>query len=94
MSAGVAAVTSPAGSAVEFVRDGENAYFAASTEEWSERIRALAASPQERAEMGRRARATVEKGYSVRVWGPRFAACLEDAASGAHVRALVEERKP
>jgi glycosyltransferase involved in cell wall biosynthesis len=83
MSAGVASVTSPRGSAVEFVRDGENAWFASSEDEWVGRISALALSREARDEMGRRARATIEAEYSLRIWGPRFVDALEWAASGA-----------
>ena len=80
MSAGVPSVTSPEGSAVEFVRDGDNAWFATDPEQWSERLRLLAGSPEQREQMGQRARATVEAGYSLRVWGPRFVDTLEWAA--------------
>jgi glycosyltransferase involved in cell wall biosynthesis len=83
MSAGVASVSSPRGSAVEFIRDGDNAFFATEVEEWADRVALLAQSPERRAEMGRRARATVEADYSLRVWGPRFADALEWAASDA-----------
>jgi glycosyltransferase involved in cell wall biosynthesis len=83
MSAGVASVTSPQGSAVEFVRDGENAWFATEPAQWCDRLLALAQSREERARMGQRARATVEVGYSLRVWGPRFVDALEWAAGDA-----------
>lgn len=80
MSAGVASVTSPAASAPEFVRDGENAWIARDVNEWRDRIDRLARSASLRGEMGARARITVEEGYSLRVWGPRFADVLEWAA--------------
>jgi glycosyltransferase involved in cell wall biosynthesis len=80
MSAGVASVTSPAASAPEFVRDGENAWMARDVNEWRDRIDRLARSAGLRAEMGARARVTVEEGYSLRVWGPRFVDALEWAA--------------
>lgn len=80
MSAGVASVTSPLGSAPEFVRGGYNACFAANDAEWRDRVAELAASPERRAAMGTNARATVEAGYSLRVWAPRFADALEWAA--------------
>ena len=80
MSAGVASVTSPAASAPEFVRDGENAWMARDVNEWRDRIDRLARSASLRAEMGARARVTVEEGYSLRVWGPRFVDALEWAA--------------
>jgi len=83
MSAGVASVSSPRGSAVEFIRNGENAFFATEVEEWADRVALLAQAPERRAEMGRRARATVEADYSLRVWGPRFADALAWAASDA-----------
>lgn len=83
MSTGVASVTSPRGSAPEFVRDGENAFFAASSREWCERIRELAGSRERRAGMGQRARADVVEHYSLRVWGPRFADAIEWAAGDA-----------
>jgi glycosyltransferase involved in cell wall biosynthesis len=79
MSAGVASVTSPAGSAPEFVRDGENAWFANNSSDWCDRVLELARSPDRRAEMGRRARATIETQYSLRVGGPRFVDALGSA---------------
>ena len=94
MSAGVASVTSPQGSAVEFVRDGENAWFANGSTDWCERVLALAQSPERRAEMGRRARATVEAQYSLRVWGPRLADALEWAAGNAPAITLPWSSRP
>jgi glycosyltransferase involved in cell wall biosynthesis len=81
MSAGVASVASPAGSAPEFVRDGENAYLARDANQWRDRIALLAASESLRHEMGKRARATIEADYSLRAWGPRFVDALERAAN-------------
>ncbi|HET6463919.1 MAG TPA: glycosyltransferase family 4 protein, partial [Candidatus Krumholzibacteria bacterium] len=60
MSAGVASVSSPGGSSLEFVRDGDNAFLARAADEWSDRIAVLAQSPDRRREMGRHARATIE----------------------------------
>ncbi len=80
MSAGVASVTSPAASAPEFVRDGENAFLARDANEWRDRIAVLAGSAELRRDMGKRARTTVEADYSLRVWGPRFVDALEWAA--------------
>ena len=80
MSAGVASVTSPSGSAPEFVRDGHNAFLAAGESQWRDRVLDLALSPALRASMGSAARATVEAQYSLAVWGPRFADALLFAA--------------
>jgi glycosyltransferase involved in cell wall biosynthesis len=82
MSAGVPSVTSPSGSAVEFVKNGVNASFATGENEWRDRIVELARSPERRADMARHARAEVEAHYSLRVWGPRFGDALEWAAGG------------
>lgn len=77
MAAGVASVSSPGGSTLEFVRDGENAWLARDGNDWRDRISMLAGSASLRVEMGQRARATVEEGYSLRVWGPRFVDALD-----------------
>jgi glycosyltransferase involved in cell wall biosynthesis len=77
MSTGIASVTSPLASAPEFVRDGENACFASTGDEWCDRIAELAASEAKRAWIGERARAEVEANYSLRRWGPRLADALE-----------------
>lgn len=83
MSAGLASVASPRGSAPEFVREGENALFAATADEWRERVIELAASPALRERMGARARADVVARYSLEAWGPRLADALQWAAGGA-----------
>ncbi|HEX6790190.1 MAG TPA: glycosyltransferase family 4 protein [Candidatus Krumholzibacteria bacterium] len=80
MSAGVASVTSPSGSAPEFVRDGDNAFLAVGEAQWRDRVLELASSPAVRARMGGAARATVEAKYSLSMWGPRFADALLWAA--------------
>ena len=77
MSCGLASVTSPSGSAVEFVRNGENAFFASTPNEWRDRVVELARVPERRVLMGSHARAAVEAHYSLRVWGPRFADALQ-----------------
>jgi glycosyltransferase involved in cell wall biosynthesis len=76
MSAGLPSVTSPRGSAVEFVHDGDNACFASTPDEWRDRVAGLASSPERRLRMGASARATVESRYSLRAWEPRFADAL------------------
>jgi len=92
MSAGVASVTSPAASAPEFVRDGENAWIARDVNEWRDRIDRLARSANLRAEMGKLARATVEADYSLRTWGPRFVDALEWAAGDGRTPLPWKER--
>ena len=94
MSAGVPSATSPLGSAIEFVHDGENAWLASNPQQWADRICDLAQSPERRLEMGRRARATIETGYSLKVWGPRFVDALEWAAGDAPVASMVWKAEP
>ncbi|HEU4929553.1 MAG TPA: glycosyltransferase family 4 protein [Candidatus Krumholzibacteria bacterium] len=81
MSAGVASVSSPRGSAGEIVRDGENAILADTPAEWREALIALAGSAESRRNMGEKARNRVVADYSLKVWGPRFVAAIEQAAS-------------
>jgi len=94
MSAGVPSVTSPLGAALEFVCDGENAWLASNPEQWSDRICDLAKSPERRLEMGRRARATIEADYSLKVWGPRFVDALQWAAGDAPVASMAWKAGP
>jgi glycosyltransferase involved in cell wall biosynthesis len=94
MSAGVPSVTSPLGAALEFVRDGENAWLASNPEQWSDRICDLAQSPERRLEMGRRARATIEADYSLKVWGPRFVDALQWAAGDTPVASMAWKAGP
>jgi glycosyltransferase involved in cell wall biosynthesis len=83
MSAGVASVSSPRGSAVEILQHGENGFLADSDPEWRERLLELATSPDLRRSFATRARRRVESDYSLRTWGPRFADALIDAAKGS-----------
>jgi glycosyltransferase involved in cell wall biosynthesis len=80
MSAGVASVASPLGSAPEIVTPGTDAFLAGDASAWRDRLIELASAPELRRAMGARARARVEAAYSLRVWGPRFAEAIEDAA--------------
>jgi glycosyltransferase involved in cell wall biosynthesis len=80
MSAGVASISSPRGSAVEILQHGENGFLADTDSEWRERLLELAASPELRRSLAARARRRVENDYSLRTWGPRFVDALRDAA--------------
>jgi glycosyltransferase involved in cell wall biosynthesis len=80
MSAGVASVSSPRGSAPEILRSGENGFLASNTAEWRSALVELATKPETRRLLAARARARVVADYSLRVWGPRFVDAIEQAA--------------
>ncbi len=67
MAAGLPTVSSPVGMNLEVVEDGVNGMHAGTTEEWAAKLCALLEDPRLRAEMGSRARRTVEDKYSLRV---------------------------
>lgn len=73
MACGVPVVASPVGVNCEIINDGENGFLAATDEEWSEKLSLLARDEAVRRRLGRKGRETVEKHYSLRIWGPRVA---------------------
>lgn len=87
MSAGVAAISSPRGSAPEIVEPGHTGFLADTPAEWRARLLELATSPELRRAMAARARRRVEADYSLSTWGPRFADAIVEAA-GAVSRKL------
>ncbi len=66
MAAGVPAVCSRVGEAVNLIDDGVNGFLAGSPAQWEEKIRALIDDPLLRRDMGKRGRETVEGGYSTK----------------------------
>jgi glycosyltransferase involved in cell wall biosynthesis len=80
MSAGVASVSSPRGSAPEILRHGETGFLASNSEEWRRALLQLATSAQARRTMTLKARERVVTDYSLHVWGPRFVDAIEQAA--------------
>jgi glycosyltransferase involved in cell wall biosynthesis len=80
MAAGRPVIASPVGANRQVVRHGVNGFLAATTEEWTEALRALS-DPALRARMGEQARRTVAGHYSVTTVGPRLASVLADAAA-------------
>ena len=80
MSAGVASVSSPRGSAPEILRSGENGFLASSAAEWRRALVELATNPETRRVLAARARERVVADYSLRVWGPCFVDAIELAA--------------
>jgi glycosyltransferase involved in cell wall biosynthesis len=66
MSLGLPVVAAPVGANREIIQDGVNGFLAASADEWYQRLCLLAENPTLRRSMGEAARATVEKGFSLR----------------------------
>jgi L-malate glycosyltransferase len=77
MGVGVPVVASRIGAACEFIRDGDNGFLAASTDEWIEKLSRLITDPALRASMGSAGRRTVEERFSVRVTAPVYVHVLD-----------------
>jgi hypothetical protein len=73
MACGVPVVASPVGVNREIIRDGENGFLAVTDGEWLEKLSLLAQDEALRRRLGQKGRETVEKHYSLRIWGPRVA---------------------
>jgi glycosyltransferase involved in cell wall biosynthesis len=73
MACGVPVVASPVGVNREIIRDDENGFLAATDKEWLEKLSLLAQDEAMRRRLGQKGRETVEKHYSLRIWGPRVA---------------------
>jgi glycosyltransferase involved in cell wall biosynthesis len=80
MSVGVPSVSSPIGDHVNFVREGDNGFFASTPDEWVAKLGRLLEDPTLRAEVGRRGRRTVEDYFSVERQAPRLLEVLRRAA--------------
>lgn len=85
MSAGLATVSSPAGSVSDIVRDGDNGFVAATGDEWTGRVEDLVGDAALRERTGARARAWLVGHYSLANYGPRFASMLRQVAEGREV---------
>ncbi len=78
MALGIPAVMSPVGVNNTIIRDGENGFLAASTEEWLEKLSQLIESKELRQRLGEAGRRTVEEQYSLRAWKIRYAKLFSD----------------
>lgn len=76
MAAGLPVVANPVGVHTEIVRAGETGFLPRTPSEWIEAVRALAANPDLRAELGTAGRLDLERTYSVAAWSGRFVSAL------------------
>ncbi len=65
MALGIPAVASPVGVNKQIIKDGENGYLAANSNEWIEKLSWLIADKAKRTEIGKNGRCTVEEKYSL-----------------------------
>jgi glycosyltransferase involved in cell wall biosynthesis len=72
MALGRPGVASPVGANNDVVTPGKDGFLPASDDEWEQSIVNLVENPTLRAEMGQRARARVEEGYSLQAVVPRY----------------------
>jgi glycosyltransferase involved in cell wall biosynthesis len=79
MACGKPAVASPVGINRQIIEDGMNGFLAATTSQWVCALRALRDRQDLREHLGKRARMTVEKEYSLQVTAPRLASLLRSA---------------
>jgi glycosyltransferase involved in cell wall biosynthesis len=78
------------GAATELVKDGTNGFHAVNEQQWHSVLNRLVRDPALRRQIGVNARQTIERGYSLQVWGPRFAKLIEDiVSSGKHIPARI-----
>jgi glycosyltransferase involved in cell wall biosynthesis len=78
-AAGVPVVCSPVGANLEIVEHGRNGFFAATDDEWVERLDQLLGDAALRRRFGENGRALVEERFSVQATLPRFLRALEIA---------------
>ena len=79
MAIGIPVVCSPVGINKEIVKNRVNGFWAASEEEWYERLRTLIENPELRRKVGRLAQATVETSYSLQACLPMLTKILRRA---------------
>lgn len=72
LASGVPVVASPVGLNLDIVREGKNGYFAATAEEWAEKLGILLSSPTLARELGEYGREDVERRYSLRAYAQGY----------------------
>lgn len=81
MAVGVPGIVSPVGAALNIVREGENAFFASTDDEWVEKIVRLIEDPALRRRVGLAGRQTAERDFSITSNAPKLLEVLSRAAA-------------
>jgi hypothetical protein len=77
MGMGIPTVASPVGITGDLITHNVNGLLASSTEEWFQALNLLINSPSLRDRLSAEARHTIERSYSLQVWGPRMASLFD-----------------
>ncbi|HZP18376.1 MAG TPA: glycosyltransferase family 4 protein [Terriglobales bacterium] len=77
MACGAAVVASPVGITSDLIQHKRNGFLATSPAQWYVALEGLVRDAALRAKVAWAARRTVEKSYSLSVWGPRFVALFD-----------------
>jgi glycosyltransferase involved in cell wall biosynthesis len=80
MAVGVPSISTPDGGGVDFVREGENALFARTEDDWFRALAALLDDRELRKRIARGGRALVERSHSTEAQAPRLAAIVRGVA--------------
>jgi glycosyltransferase involved in cell wall biosynthesis len=73
MASGLPSISHPVGVAKQIIVDGVNGFLRNDVVGWRDALERLLADRELRAAMGEAARETVERDYSLKVWGPKVA---------------------
>ncbi|HLD50302.1 MAG TPA: glycosyltransferase family 4 protein, partial [bacterium] len=90
MALALPTVVSPVGVNTNIIQDGVNGFLAGPPNEWYGKLKCLLDSSELRQRVGRAARATVEKGYSLQVNFSLFRKVLENPESSANPKRPLE----
>ncbi len=85
MASGVPVVASPVGITPDLIQHRGNGLLARSAEEWFSAIDELVRNPELRQHLARSARKTVERSYSLAVWGPKLVDLFDQLRPGNRI---------
>ncbi len=77
MATGIPTVASPVGTALELIQHDQNGFLAAGAEEWYRALERLLLDIGTRQRLSAAGRRTIEKSYSLQVWGPKMVALFD-----------------
>ena len=92
MAAGIPTVASPVGATLDVVQHNHNGLLAESEDQWFHSLDLLVSDRDARKRLSLRGRETIEKAYSLQVWGPKLVSLL-DQLNDSHPLRLSQDRK-